>query len=60
MSNAFRQDAGPEVWKSLCADYELLSIDYTVRIPMGKAEQSDIVPDQVNIKEKYGDDEPAQ
>ncbi|KAF2002297.1 hypothetical protein P154DRAFT_594666 [Amniculicola lignicola CBS 123094] len=55
-SNVFRQDAGPEVdaaWKSLGADY------HAARIPFDQAAQSNIAPDQVKIKEKYGGGYPA-
>ncbi|KAJ4987024.1 tat pathway signal sequence [Stagonosporopsis vannaccii] len=55
-ANVFRQDAGPEVdaaWKSLGADFN------AVRIPVSEAAKSNLAPDQVKIKEKYGGGYPA-
>ncbi|KAH7112814.1 hypothetical protein B0J11DRAFT_541974 [Dendryphion nanum] len=55
-SNVFRQDFGPEVdaaWKSLGADF------HAVRIPTDQAARSNLAPDQVKIKEKYGGGYPA-
>ncbi|KAL5118838.1 hypothetical protein ACEQ8H_003160 [Pleosporales sp. CAS-2024a] len=55
-SNVFRLDAGPEVdaaWKSLGADYN------PARIPIAEAARSNLAPDQVKIKDKYGGGYPA-
>jgi len=54
--NDFKLDAGPEVdaaWKSLGADY------HAARIPVEEAARSNLAPDQVKIKKKYGGGYPA-
>jgi hypothetical protein len=54
--NEFKKDAGPEAdaaWKSLGADY------HAARIPVEEAQRSNLAPDQVKVKEKYGGGYPA-
>jgi hypothetical protein len=54
--NEFKKDAGPDVdaaWRSLGADY------HAARIPVEEAARSNLAPDQVKIKEKYGGGYPA-
>ncbi|KAF2834390.1 hypothetical protein M501DRAFT_595923 [Patellaria atrata CBS 101060] len=54
--NAFRQDAGPEVdaaWKSLGVDF------HAARVADDLAARSNLAPDQVKIKQKYGGGYPA-
>ncbi|KAK7545233.1 tat pathway signal sequence [Phyllosticta citricarpa] len=49
--NIFRQDASPEVdaaWESLGINYRALVV------PRGKAAKSNLLPDQVKVREKYG------
>ncbi|KAK8159830.1 tat pathway signal sequence [Phyllosticta citrichinensis] len=49
--NIFRQDAGPEVdaaWESLGVNYRALVV------PPEKAAKSNLLPDQVKVREKYG------